>query len=56
MDDGHRYANEHPGVTTIPPAVALAEKADLTGRELIEAIVIGYEIFIRLFEGEKGYI
>jgi 2-methylcitrate dehydratase PrpD len=48
MDDGHRYANGHPGVVTIPAAVALSEKENLTGRQLIEAIVIGYEIFIRL--------
>ncbi|MCU0559229.1 MAG: MmgE/PrpD family protein [Desulfobacterales bacterium] len=48
MDDGHRYANGHPGVVVIPAAVALAEKADLTGRELISAIAAGYEFFIRL--------
>ena len=48
MDDGHRYANGHPGVVTIPAAVALSEKDNLTGRELIEAIVIGYDVFIRL--------
>jgi 2-methylcitrate dehydratase PrpD len=48
MDDGHRYANGHPGVVTIPAAVALSEKENRTGRELIEAIVIGYETFIRL--------
>ena len=48
MDDGHRYANGHPGVVSIPAAVAIAEKEDLSGRELIEAVVIGYEMFIRL--------
>jgi 2-methylcitrate dehydratase PrpD len=48
MDDGHRFANGHPGVVTIPPAVALAEHANLGGRELIEAVVVGYEFFIRL--------
>ena len=48
MDDGHRFANGHPGVVTMPAAFAMAEKEDLTGRELIEAIVIGYEMFIRL--------
>jgi 2-methylcitrate dehydratase PrpD len=48
MDDGHRYANGHPGVVTIPAAVALSEKENRTGRELIEAIVLGYEFFIRL--------
>ena len=48
MDDGHRFANGHPGVVIIPPAVALAEHTDLTGSELIEAVVVGYEFFIRL--------
>lgn len=33
---------------TIPTAVAMAEAENLTGRELIEAVVIGYDIFIRL--------
>jgi hypothetical protein len=33
-------------VVPIPAAVALAEKDNLTGRELTEAIVIGYEFFI----------
>ena len=48
MDDGHRFANGHPGVVTIPVAVAICEKENLTGRELIEAVVIGYEVFVRL--------
>jgi 2-methylcitrate dehydratase PrpD len=47
MDDGHRFANGHPGAVTIPTAVALAEKEDVTGRELIESVIIGYEFFIR---------
>lgn len=48
MDDGHRFANGHPGVVTVPAGVAIAERDDLTGRELIEAVVAGYEVFIRL--------
>lgn len=48
MDDGHRYANGHPGVVTIPAALALTESLALDGRELIAAIATGYELFIRL--------
>jgi len=48
MDDGHRYANAHPGVAIIPAALAVGEKKDLTGRKLIESIVVGYEIMIRI--------
>jgi len=48
MDDGHRHANGHPGVVTIPAALALAERENITGKEVIEAIVAGYETFIRV--------
>jgi len=48
MDDGHRYANAHPGVPLIPAAVALAERDNMSGSQLIEAVVVGYEIFIRI--------
>lgn len=48
MDDGHRYSNMHIGVVTVPVAVALGERENVTGKELIEAIAVGYEISIRL--------
>ena len=48
MDDGHRYANAHLGVAVIPAALAVAEKEDLSGKELVESIVVGYETMIRV--------
>jgi 2-methylcitrate dehydratase PrpD len=48
MDDGHRYANGHPGVVIIPAAIGIAERGDVTGNKLIESIVVGYEIFVRI--------
>ncbi|MGD9045370.1 MAG: MmgE/PrpD family protein [Desulfobacterales bacterium] len=48
MDDGHRFAHGHPGVVTIPAALAMTETTGLSGRQLLEAIVVGYEIFGRL--------
>jgi len=48
MDDGHRYANAHPGVTVIPAALAIAEKENLSGKKLIESIIVGYETLIRI--------
>jgi 2-methylcitrate dehydratase PrpD len=48
MDDGHRYANAHPGVAVIPAALAVAEKEDMSGEDLIESIVVGYETMIRI--------
>jgi len=45
-DDGHRYAGGHPGVVVIPPAIAIAERENLTGKALIESVVAGYKTFI----------
>src|SRR5215213_6618911 len=46
MDDGHRAAAGHPGVATLPAALAGAEPHGATGRELLSAIVFGYEVFV----------
>jgi 2-methylcitrate dehydratase PrpD len=47
IDDGHRMAVGHPGGVVIPAAVAIAEETQSSGRDLIEAIVCGYEVAIR---------
>lgn len=49
-DDTHRGASHHPGAPVIPAAIAVAEAADreVSGRELLTAIVAGYEISCRL--------
>ncbi len=41
--DGLRFGGNHPGVSVIPAAFALAEDKKLTGKQFIEAIVAGYE-------------
>ena len=43
----------HPGSTVIPVALALAEKLGKNGEELIEAIVCGYEVGIRMANAIK---
>jgi 2-methylcitrate dehydratase PrpD len=48
MDDGHRYANAHPGVVVTPAALALAERENATIKDLIESMVVGYETMIRI--------
>jgi len=48
LDDGHILAHAHPGVTTIPAALAVAEKIHSTGKDLLTAIVVGYEPVIRI--------
>jgi 2-methylcitrate dehydratase PrpD len=48
LDDGNRTAQGHPGVGTIPAVLALAEAHGLSGRDVITAIVAGYDIFVRM--------
>jgi 2-methylcitrate dehydratase PrpD len=48
LDDGHRTANGHPGVVTVPTALALAEANKISGRAIIPAIVAGYDVYVRL--------
>lgn len=38
----------HPGVVVVPPALALAERESVDGRNLLTSIVIGYEIACRV--------
>ena len=48
LDDGHRKAQIHLGSVIFPTALAIAEAYDLTGREFIEGVMVGYEIGILL--------
>jgi 2-methylcitrate dehydratase PrpD len=45
-DTYHNFA--HPGAAVIPAALAIAEKKGASGKELITAIVLGYEISLRI--------
>lgn len=47
MDDGHRLAQGHPGAAVIPAALSTALSLNSSGKALLEAIVIGYEVSIR---------
>ncbi len=52
IDDGHRLAMGHPGAAVIPTALAIAETIKADGRDVIAAIVAGYEIAVRLGHAE----
>ena len=41
--DGLRFGGNHPGTAVIPAAIAIAEDAKCSGRDIIAAIVAGYE-------------
>jgi 2-methylcitrate dehydratase PrpD len=46
-DDGYRLVKGHPGAFVFPSALAAAEKAGSSGREFLEALIVGYEIGMR---------
>jgi len=48
FDDTHDEAMQHPGCVVIPAAIAIGEALDRNGRELIAAIVAGYEAQCRV--------
>jgi 2-methylcitrate dehydratase PrpD len=53
-DDVHEQAVMHPGVATIPPALAMAElKGSLTGKEFITAVALGVDMICRLGLGTR---
>lgn len=48
MDDTELSTASHPGVAVIPAALAVAESLQADGKDLITAIVTGYEVLIRV--------
>lgn len=48
MDEGNRFARGHPSVHVLPAALAYAEAHKLSGRDLLVAVVLGYEIGSRI--------
>jgi 2-methylcitrate dehydratase PrpD len=57
LDDVHRSAMFHPAAVVIPAALALGEKMHVSGLDLLTAIVVGYEVGIRIGQaaGESHY-
>ncbi|MBY0332259.1 MAG: MmgE/PrpD family protein [Acetobacteraceae bacterium] len=47
-DDTHKRALLHVGSVVVPVALALAQARGLSGRELIAALVAGYEVAVRI--------
>lgn len=47
MDEGHAFARGHAAIHAVPPALALAEARQATGRETLTALVVGYEVAAR---------
>jgi 2-methylcitrate dehydratase PrpD len=47
-DDTHPASITHPGTSVVPAALAIGEREDVSGRSLLRAIVLGYEICARV--------
>lgn len=48
LDDGHRGAQIHLGAVIFPTALAISEAYELSGKEFIEGVIVGYEVGILL--------
>lgn len=48
LDDGHKNAGVHAGAVVIPAAFAIGEKLGSSGKDIITAVVIGYEVVYRI--------
>jgi 2-methylcitrate dehydratase PrpD len=47
-DDSHLGGRFHPGCAIVPAALAVAERQDLGGADLIRAVALGYDVGARL--------
>ena len=48
MDDVDNESSLHPGVVVFPSALATGEMAEASGKRFILAVVLGYEVMVRL--------
>jgi 2-methylcitrate dehydratase PrpD len=47
-DDSHLRGRFHPGCAIVPAALAVAERQDANGDELLRAIALGYDVGVRV--------
>ena len=48
LDDGHKNAGCHAGAVVVPTALTMAQSLGKSGRELITAVALGYEVTYRI--------
>ncbi len=49
-DDTHPPSNSHPGCSTIPAALAVGERFNITGQHFLRAVTLGYDVGTRVTE------
>ncbi len=48
MDEGNRLGGGHPSIHVTPGAIAVGEDLGRSGREVMESIIVGYEVISRI--------
>ncbi len=48
LDEGNQFARGHPAIHVVPAVMAIAEAEGLGGKEILAALVLGYEIGARI--------
>lgn len=48
LDDGHTFAGVHAGAVIVPTALVMGEELGASGKEVLTAIVLGYETVYRM--------
>jgi 2-methylcitrate dehydratase PrpD len=48
IDDVHEMVSLHPGIGVIPAALAVAEYAGASGKDLLVAVAVGYDVAVRV--------
>jgi 2-methylcitrate dehydratase PrpD len=54
-DDSHAPSLTHPGCGIVPAALAVAEKQHQTGKALLRAVALGYDVGCRLTQSLNAY-
>ena len=53
LDEGSQFAINHPAIHILPAAMALAEDTKSTGEEFLAALLVGYEVAVRVGRATK---
>lgn len=53
MDEGNRLGGGHPAIHVTPGAIAVAEDLGSSGKEVLESIILGYEVTSRIGTGTR---
>lgn len=48
FDEGHRESMGHPGIHIVPAVLAIAEELDCSGEDCLVALIVGYEVAVRV--------